>query len=126
MAEPPSKSERMELRRAIGNREVPGPHVPPYHRGPDYLVAHACFDCRKSWKIELREDHQAVCPECGGVLHEMGRNFKAPKKRDDEQWKKVRALWSAGVRFWGYNVGEPPPQRLSEVEDYLRSRRQRR
>ena len=115
----------MELRRLIGNRKPREPYVHPYDRSPDYLVAYACFDCRKSWKIEPREDFQAVCPQCRGVLHEMGRNFKAPKKRDDEQWKKVLALWSGGVRFWGQNVAEPPPERLSEVDDYLRSRAKR-
>lgn len=38
---PPDKQQRMEVRRAIGDREVQGPYIPPYHRGPDYLIAHA-------------------------------------------------------------------------------------
>lgn len=37
------------MRRAIGNRRDPQPVV--LSRGPEYLVAHACFDCRKSWKV---------------------------------------------------------------------------
>lgn len=49
----------------------------------------------------------------------MGRNFKAPKKRDIAQWQKVAALYSAGVAFWGYNVADPPPGRLREVAEYV-------
>ena len=111
----------MELRRVIGNRAVSGPYLPPVHRGPDYLIAHACFDCRTSWKIALRDGSNPACPNCGAALHEMGRNFKAPKKRDIEQWNKVEALWSAGVRFWGYNVPDPPPERLRDVAEYIGS-----
>ena len=88
---------------------------------PDYLIAHACFDCRKSWKV--RKDTTGVCPQCGGALHEMGRSFKAPKKSDAEQWEKVRALWSAGFRFWSYRShpdAEPLPERLREVDDFIR------
>lgn len=122
MTQSPSKSERMELRRAIGNREVPGPYVPPYHRGPECLWPHACFECRKSWK--LAEDSTANCPECGGNLHWMGRAFKVPKKADAEQWAKVRALWMAGFRFFnstGYRgVVEAFPDRLRDVDDFVR------
>ena len=32
---------------------------------------------------------------------EMGRNFRAPKHADVDQWKKVRILYEGGVRFWG-------------------------
>jgi hypothetical protein len=112
----------MERRRAIGNRDLPEPYVPPYHRGPDYLVAHACFDCRKSWKIELREGADPVCPQCASPLHEMGRAFKAPKKSDAEQWKKVEALWWAGFRFWSNwsTEVEPLPGRLRDVEDFIK------
>ena len=87
----------------------------------DYLIAHACFDCCKSWKV--RADRDARCPDCGSALHEMGRSFKAPKKTDAEQWAKVKALWSAGFRFGSYRShpeAEPLPERLREVEDFIR------
>lgn len=87
---------------------------------PEYLVAHACFACRKSWKV--RKDISGGCPQCGGALHEMGRSFKAPKKSDAEQWEKVIALWSAGFRFWSYRShpdAEPLPERLREVEAFV-------
>ena len=117
-----SKAERMEIRRSVGNREVPGPTVPPYHRGAECLWPHACFDCRKSWK--LTEESSAKCPECGGDLHWMGRAFKVPRKADTEQWVKVRALWVAGFRFFNSHGSkgtyDPFPERLREVEDFVR------
>lgn len=88
---------------------------------PDYLIAHACFTCRKSWKV--RNDTSGVCPQCGGAIHAMGRSFKAPKKSDAEQWEKVRALWSAGFRFSSYRShpdAEPLPEQLREVDDFIR------
>lgn len=113
------KARRTAVRRAIGNREDPQPFVPP--RGPDYLIAHACFQCRKSWKV--KRDTGSVCPQCASPLHEMGRSFKAPKRTDDEQWQKVQALWAAGFRFWSYRShpeAEPLPERLREVDDFIR------
>lgn len=118
----PSKAERMELRRSLGNRQVSPPFMPPYHRGADCLWPHACFKCRKSWK--LAEGASAKCPECGGNRHWMGRAFKVPKKGDTEQWEKVRALWFAGFRFVNSpsakGTYDPFPERLREVEDFVR------
>ncbi len=121
MAPPPSKSERMELRRSTGSRALPAPELTPYHRGPACLWPHACFDCRKSWK--LSDASTAKCRECGGELHWMGRAFKVPKKGDSEQWAKVSALWSAGFRFINHtrwHDAEPFPERLREVDEFIR------
>ncbi|MFC4255351.1 hypothetical protein GRI97_07935 [Altererythrobacter xixiisoli] len=116
-----SKSERMELRRASGNRVVHQPHVPLLHRGPACLWPHACFECRKSWK--LAEEASAICPECKADLHWMGRAFKVPRKSDVEQWAKVQALWNAGFRFINHTRWrdvEAMPERLRDVEDFIR------
>lgn len=51
--------------------------------GHDYLVAHACFECKKSWKVSL-DTNGRICPQCGGHLCEMGRSFEAPKAKDSE------------------------------------------
>jgi hypothetical protein len=96
------------------------PHPSRSVRDGNYLIAHACFDCRKSWKV--RAD-TGKCPQCGAPLHEMGRSFKAPKQSDAEQWQKVQALWSAGFRFWSYRShpdAEPLPERLRDVDDFIR------
>lgn len=119
MAGIPDKPERMEIRRKIGNRAEPEAFA--HHRGPEYLVAHACFDCRKSWK--LGETSAAICPECRAPLHWMGRAFRVPKKNDEEQWARVRALWLAGFRFLGdtgRREAEPYPERLHDVDDFVR------
>ena len=89
---------------------------------PRYLIAHACFQCRKSFKVAPRPDLTAICPSCGGQLHEMGRSFKASPAKDTEQWAKVQALHSAGFRFFSYrSTGGPPlPARLSEVDAFIR------
>jgi len=115
----------MEARREIGNRETRGPHLPPYHRGPQYLIAHACFSCRKSWKRS--EDHQHRCPECGGSLALMGRSFRASANRKLDQWEKVRRLWNAGFRFWSYRSfpnAEPYPDDLRDVDSFIRRNRE--
>lgn len=87
-----------------------------------YLIAHACFDCRKSFKVAPRADLSAVCPSCGGTIHEMGRSFKAPPAKDLEQWTKVQALFAAGFRFFSYRStsGSSLPDRLADVETFIR------
>ena len=85
------------------------------------LWPHACFACRKSWKLAERSN--AKCPECGQPLHWMGRAFKAPRKADKGQWNKVSSLWSAGYRFInheGWREVAPYPERLTEVEAFIR------
>lgn len=121
---PPDKSERMEMRRAVGNRSVPSPTVAPYHRGPDYLIAHACFDCRKSWKRPGEQEH--VCPDCGQGLALMGRTFRAPARRQIDQWKKVKRLWDAGFRFWSYRSfpeAERYPDDLRDIDAFIERNR---
>lgn len=117
-----SKHERMELRKAIGNRVVVEPELPPRHRGPELLFAHACFACRKSWK--LSEASSSKCPQCCGDVFWMGRAFKAPKKTNDEQWKKVEMLRKAGFAFishTGWREVEPYPKRLQEVREFIQN-----
>jgi hypothetical protein len=119
MNRPPSKYERMALRRAIGNRLLPEP--PVAIRGADCLWPHACFQCRKSWK--LSENSSAICPQCRTKLNWMGRAFKPPKKTDVEQWRKVEALWRAGFRFdfrTRRHEVEPYPERYSGVAEFIR------
>jgi hypothetical protein len=117
----------MELRRESGSRPPPHAFAPTYDRAPIYRVAHACFGCLRSFKIETdrtaasRDDRR--CPGCGGALRWMGRSFAAPKKSDIEQWRKVEALWSHGFRFHSYRScpdAEPLPAKLNEVADFVR------
>ena len=98
-------------------------------------LQHACFDCRKSWKIEIpqdifwetyieKEELQEVhpCPECGATLNVMGKNFRAPKKEKKKEWQLVEELYRNGFRFMenGHHGGSPLPTRLSELQEFLR------
>jgi hypothetical protein len=122
MALAQEKQRRMDLRRLSGSRRLPESSTMPLVRGPRYLVAHACFSCRRSFKVAPRPERMATCPRCGGVLCEMGRSFKAPRAPDREQWAKVQALYAAGFRFFSYRSQSCPalPARLSEVEAFIR------
>ncbi|WAC48435.1 hypothetical protein OVA03_00435 [Asticcacaulis sp. SL142] len=113
------KARRMELRRVSGFRQQP--QLTATVPAASYLVAHACFKCRRSFKInagflELRE---AACPMCRRPLAWMARSFKAPKSSDLKQWKKVEMLWNAGVRFHSYGGLEKLPETLKEVPSFL-------
>ena len=112
------KSHRMALRRDAGLRAPP---VPRTKSVAAYRVAHACFDCRKSFKVQPGS-RQAKCPNCGGPAHWMGRSFKAPAASDRDQWKKVKALYDAGFRFFSYRSQdcEPFPARLADVQRFIR------
>jgi hypothetical protein len=116
----------MQLRRETGNRQTPAEFKPTYNRGPVYRVAHACFSCRRSFKLaddSKDEDTQdRFCPNCSQALRKMGRSFAAPKKTDTEQWKKVELLWNAGFRFNSYRShpnAEQLPDRLKDVDDFI-------
>ena len=88
---------------------------------PRQKIAYACFDCRKSWKHSPAVE--AVCPQCARPLKEMGRSFKAPRQSDQKQWEKVQRLWEGGFRFSSLgngNDGERFPEKLREVDDFIR------
>lgn len=116
MVKKEEKARRMELRKELGNRVVEPPAPDP--KGPNYLVAHACFDCKKSFKIWPR-DEAAACPDCGNEIHWMGRSFRSPKKTDIQQWRKVKLLYAYGFRFVGSGSWPPLPERLQEVEQFV-------
>ena len=94
-----------------------------------YSYHFACFECRKSFSYSvLRSDKTSFerkCPDCGQALYPMGRKFKAPKRSDVKQWKKVELIHKAGMRhfpkyLWQakHQVEAIPPK--SEGERLLR------
>ena len=117
------KHRRMELRKESGTRVITPAEPPEYNRGPEYLIAHACFSCRKSFKqLDKPEGENNVCPDCGEIVYRMGRSFTAPKKADTKQWKKVQLLYAEGFRFIGsgYHEGPKLPEKLSDIEMFLK------
>jgi hypothetical protein len=118
MPDKTEKSRRMMIRCDIGNREIKAKPTSSTSHRPSYLVAHACFNCRKSFKRHPTHEH--VCPECGGPAYWMGRAFKAPKQKDHEQWRKVQILYALGFRFHRYGGNyEPLPEYLHEVASFV-------
>lgn len=67
---------------------------------PPYLVSYACFTCRKVFKRDYDPNMlEMKCPNCGGISHNVGRNFRAPKRGNKNQWEKIEFLVSNGFRF---------------------------
>jgi hypothetical protein len=52
----------------------------------------------------------------------MGLDFKAPKRKDKEQWKVVEILYEHGITFYSCGCGGPGyrPTRLREVPAFLK------
>jgi hypothetical protein len=49
----------------------------------------------------------------------MGTAFRAPKRSDESQWRKVEQLVDAGILF--YRNSGPRPVGVNEVSEFLRS-----
>ena len=78
-----------------------------------YLTHFACFACRKAYRqiptnrvyrrqgrkiLFSFERRDVVCPQCGSVMANMGRNFKAPKRDDLDRWAAIELLHRNGIR----------------------------
>jgi len=37
----------------------------------------------------------STCPECGANMADMGFNFKAPKKNDEQAWKEAKNCYES-------------------------------
>jgi predicted RNA-binding Zn-ribbon protein involved in translation (DUF1610 family) len=107
----------------------PHKYFPKARQAQSYLFPFVCFSCRKSFKkpnsVSVRS-----CPECGGAMTQLSRKFKAPKRSDTAQWKKVQLLVSHGFRF--YSVYEQTergssrvayPRTLEEAREFVKGRK---
>jgi len=88
----------------------------------EYTWAFACLECRKSFKRQYSEEPK-VCPHCGGEAHNLGRHFKPPKMKDDEQWDKVKYLIDHGFAFHKIYSDEgehvPYPKTLRDAKEFV-------
>src|SRR4051794_3944460 len=82
-------------------------------------MQYACFACRKVFKkpIAAQPTVGYPCPTCAQPLMMMGTAFRAPRRADEPQWRKVEHLVRAGILF--YRNSGPRPRRLNEVTAYL-------
>jgi len=123
-----TKEEKYERKRRLMNlgiRDYPNFSEPKQGQSTPYRIAHACFECRKSYKIVVEyfnhsDNHK--CPQCGCKIKYMGRSFKTPKQSDIKQWEKVKKLHEAGFLFFSYSSfpdAEALPDKLQEVDDFI-------
>ena len=94
-----------------------------------YRMAFACLSCCKSFKrkVDLYKEYKMDlnCPDCGGLAHNFGRHFKAPKKSDKKQWQKIAFLLEHGFRFQkirfsgGHHNTVSYPNTLEEAKEFV-------
>lgn len=52
-------------------------------------------------------------------MNQMGWTFRAPKKSNVRQWRKIKLLFKSGETFNRREKNLPVPKNLSEVKPYL-------
>lgn len=89
---------------------------------------YACLPCQFTAKHPGRNDPAPACPRCGQHMVDVGRDFKAPRRANAGQWRKVRMLTAAGISFdsCGCTGPGPRPRTLAEAKTQLRHRRTHR
>jgi DNA-directed RNA polymerase subunit RPC12/RpoP len=101
-----------------------------------YKEHYACFHCRKAFKQpsyfdlpkdvrpKRREERVVVCPQCGSRMRNMGLDFKAPRQRSVDQWRKVELLYQRGITFHSCGCCGPGyrPATLAEVRAFVEGR----
>jgi hypothetical protein len=92
-----------------------------------YLISYFCLDCRKVFKRQCVPGNTAFkCPHCSGIANNVGRKFKAPRRTNEEQWKKVELLLASGFRFntiYEKGVAIRYPETLKDAETFVREHR---
>lgn len=83
------------------------------------LMQYACFTCRKVFKKPIAAPSEVgyPCPSCAQPLNMMGTAFRAPRRANEPQWRKVEDLVRAGILF--YRNSGPRPRSPNEVTAYL-------
>lgn len=79
-----------------------------------YKPHYICFECRKTFKrrlfIDIRKGNEtphAKCPQCGELMAEVGKDFKAPAKNAIKEWQHVKQLYMVGIRFFSCGCSGP-------------------
>ena len=77
---------------------------------------------------DLRADFHAAqhkCPECGGLMADLGLDFKPPKQTDVRAWKAIAGMYRVGHEWWTCGCNGPGwvPQSPSEFKKYLVNRK---
>lgn len=56
------------------------------------------------------------CPQCRNDMWEAGRDFKAPRKRNDSGWAAVAAVKASGKHYDSCGCGGPGWRPLTKAE----------
>lgn len=98
-----------------------------YYAQVHYKFHYVCTACRVS--VKRMPDPDLVdrpCPRCKRPMAVAGRDFAAPRRKDEAGWRAVEAVLAAGLRYEGRSVcgcnREPKyrPRKASQVRIRLR------
>ena len=98
--------------------------------GPDYSMSYACLSCKTAHKRHVDGNPSEYplkmeCPICKATTFNLGRHFKAPKKSDNAQWRKVAFLIEHGFLFQKIRPDPnsyesvPYPKTLEEAKEFV-------
>ncbi len=97
--------------------------------GYPYKMPYVCFNCRISLKKDLvyfgdteTRESSVSCPNCDRGMIPMGHDFQAPRRQNKAQWRKVRLLAEAGIKFYSCGCDGPGyrPRTLSEAKQQVK------
>jgi len=85
----------------------------------------ACFQCQKTFKRRLWGDIKtgskinsaAKCPQCAALMANMGKDFEAPKQKDNKAWQHIKNLYEVGITF--HSCGCTGPGYIPRDKDAL-------
>lgn len=92
----------------------------------NYRSNFICLNCRiamKRFPVMNGERITHRCGNCDAELIDMGHDFHAPRRGNDNQWRKLDKLVSAGVTFssCGCRGPGPRPKTLADTKRYLKN-----
>lgn len=85
----------------------------------EYKTHYACFPCRFTAKYEQYcGSATKECPHCRGRMIDLGRDFKAPRRADKNQWRKAELLFGNKIRFRSCGCSGPGyrPRTLADAK----------
>ncbi|MET0462797.1 MAG: hypothetical protein ABW007_06575 [Chitinophagaceae bacterium] len=68
------------------------------------------------------QEREARCPDCRGLMANMGKDFEAPPRKQLKKWQHIKELYSVGIAFHScgcYGPGYIPANRERLIA-YLR------
>ena len=122
------KHRRMELRKSTGTRVIK--QQATVIRRAEYAMSFVCLKCKTSNKRHFNVPpcdypETMTCPICKEESINLGRNFKAPRKNDLAQWKKIEYLIDHGFYFQKVRPDRsssdsiPYPRTLAEAKVFV-------